>query len=67
MSWIRHMKTTQEIRQWFADAKEVKLRRSRSPRMLPTNYSDKPPAMQKSWKEHRRTKWLRIKDHTVTM
>jgi len=51
------MKTAQELRRWFADFTEVHLRRSRSPKQLPTAYSDFWRSRQRSWKEQRRTKY----------
>jgi hypothetical protein len=57
--FLRHMRTTQERRRWFADVAEVDLRRGRSPRGLPNYWWDLWRHTQKSWKEHRRTKWRR--------
>ena len=59
--WMRHMKTTQERRRWFADIGDnVKLRLSRAPHALPSVWDDFWRRHQRCWKEQRRTKWRRI-------
>lgn len=60
MSWLRHIRTTQERRRWFADASEVRLRAARSPIRLPSLWDDVCRRLHRSWKEQRRTKWRRI-------
>lgn len=62
MGWLRHMRTTQERRQWFADSDAVALRRSRAPTALPSLWDDFWRRAQRSWKEQRRFKWRRIAD-----
>lgn len=57
MGWMRHMKTTQERRRWFADYADVSLRRARSPKLLPTLWDDIWRRAQRSWKEQRQTKY----------
>jgi hypothetical protein len=58
-NYLRHIRTTQERRQWFG-VEDVQLRARRSPAMLPTYFDDIWRRTQKSWKEHRRLKWRRI-------
>jgi hypothetical protein len=57
MSWLRHMRTTQERRRWFADAMDVVLRRSRGPHSLRSLWDDVWRKPRRSWKEHRKTKY----------
>lgn len=63
MSWLRHMKTTQERRRWFADKDEARLRASRNPRSLPSLWDDFWRHTQRCWKEQRRTKWRKPTQH----
>jgi hypothetical protein len=61
VSWLRHMRTTQERRRFYADAAEgVKLRNARSPISLPNLWDDIGRSLQRSWKKHRKIKWRRI-------
>jgi hypothetical protein len=59
MSVLRHVKTTQERRRWFADVADVVLRASRNPRNLPSLWDDQQPHRQRNWKRWRLTKWRR--------
>lgn len=55
-NYLRHIRTTQERRQWFAADEEI-LRLSRSPAQLPSYWSDIWRRTQRSWKAHRLTRW----------
>lgn len=57
---LRHPRTTQERRRWYADADDVDLRRRRSPPLLPTLWDDTWRGAMKNWKEYRRSRWRRI-------
>ena len=57
-NYLRHVRTTQERRLWFA-ADEVELRRARSIRNLPHYWWDIWRDVQRTWKKHRRTRWRR--------
>jgi hypothetical protein len=57
---MRYMKTAAELRRWFADVADVHLRRSRSPKLLPTAYDDLWRSAQRNWKEQRRTKYKTV-------
>lgn len=49
--WIRHPKTTQELRAGAVRAKRA---------ALPTAYDDLPRRPQRSWKVHRLNRWRQI-------
>lgn len=54
MGWLRHPKTTQEIRMWDRQYG----RANRSPRHLPTLYDDIPtPYNVRCWKKYRKTQY----------
>jgi hypothetical protein len=57
VSYWRHMRTTQERRQWFADVLDVLLRRGRSPHLLPNAWDDVRPTRERNWKSQRKTQW----------
>lgn len=61
---IRHPRTTQERRRWFADVDDVRLRPARSASIsgFPTTYDDIRRRPQRCWKYQRRLKWRRIMD-----
>lgn len=53
--YLRHVRTTQERREWFAS--DAPLRGARSPKNLPTYWSDIWRKTQRSWKKFRKTQW----------
>lgn len=63
MSWLRHIRTTQERRRYDADVEAgVPPRAARSPISLPSLWDDIHRGIQRSWKKHRRHKWRRVAD-----
>jgi hypothetical protein len=59
---LRHIRTTQERRSWFAFEEEhrdfgIRRRSRRSFRNLPSYYDDISRGNSRSWKKHRKTQW----------
>lgn len=64
MGWLRHMKTTQELRAVeSANVDQLPFRGKR--RNLPTLWDDFFVRAQRTWKRHRKTKYRVIRDMDV--
>lgn len=57
MGMLRHPRTTQERRRWFADKEDIDLRPRRAPHALPQVWDDLWIRHQRSWKANRKSKW----------